>query len=234
MMGDEYERRYGKQFIPLMHCDAPERFRLAETIRLYPPGVRTIVVAGGFDDSRWPLLMDLEEACRELNESGIQVRAAVLATGISGEGFTRVSSCQYVDLKEDPGHTMLPSYLKGADVLFLPETFDEHLAHAYQYSISSKAHLFMFSRRPIVVYGHPLTGLVTYARGKQWSLVVDTRSTALLSAALRQLLTDDEKQEELIARANDVALSNHDCQAVRESFRSAVSGFVLRRAMPDR
>jgi glycosyltransferase involved in cell wall biosynthesis len=226
MMGEEYERRYGKTSTPLMHCDDPDRFDLAEPIRLQPPGVRSIVAAGGFDDSRWSLLLDLEEACCRLNQEGIPVRATILVTSISKQGFENVKSCRYVSLSEDPGHEKLPSYLKGADLLYLPETFNEELALAYRYSISTKAHLFMFSKRPILVYGHPRTGLVTYARREQWARVVDTRSVDLLYVALRQLLLDDGIRETLISRAIEVAMNNHSRATVRKLFRSQVSSIA--------
>lgn len=230
VMGEEYERRYGKPFTPIMHCDDPERFRLAEPIRLYPPEIRSIIATGVFDDSRWPLLVDLAEACGRLNQEGISARVTVLATRMSKPGFNKVSSCRYVDLREDPGHDLLPSYLKGADLLYLPETFDEKHVRAYRYSISSKAHLFMFSQRPILVYGHPQTGLVTYARSKRWARVVDIRNSDLLFAALRQLLSDDAVREDLVSRAKEVALENHDCTSVRELFRSQILGVTVRRA----
>lgn len=218
MMGEEYERRYGKSFKTLMHCDDPERFQRAEPIRLQPPGVNSIIATGAFDDSRWPLLLDLEEACQRLNDSGIPTRATVLTMRVSEEGYRRIQSCRYVTLQDDPGHELLPSYLKGADLLYLAETYDPKIAHGYRYSISTKAHLFMFSQRPIIVYGHPENGLVKYADREGWASVVNQRDPDVLAKKLELLLTDEDLRSKLIQKGNAVAQRNNNCNLIQLSF----------------
>ena len=52
--------------------------------------------------------------------------------------------------------------LRGADILFLPERFDE-TAKLLKMSISTKVSLFMFTGKPIVVYSDPQTGIAAYA-----------------------------------------------------------------------
>jgi glycosyltransferase involved in cell wall biosynthesis len=222
MMGEEFQQRYGKHFTPLMHCDDPERFRRAEAIRLHPPEIKSIVATGGFDDSRWPLLLDLEEACQRLNDKGIPARATVLTARITEEGYRRVKACRFVELRDDPGHELLPSYLKGADLLYLPETFDLVIAQGIRYSISTKAHLFMFSQRPILVYGHPVCGLVNYARREKWAAVVSERSVDKLSSTLRNLLAIPQYASQLVRQADAVTERNHEITSNQNLFRQAL------------
>jgi len=66
--------------------------------------------------------------------------------------------------------------LKGADILFLPETFETQKAQAIQYSISTKATFYMMSERPILVYASPITGIVEYAKRDKWAFVVDEKA----------------------------------------------------------
>lgn len=226
LMGEEYERRYGKQFTTLMHCDDPERFNRADPIRLHPPEIKSIVATGAFDDSRWPLLLDLEEACRQLNDLGIPVRATVLTARISEEGYRNVKACRFLELRDDPGHELLPSYLKGADLLYLPETFDPVVAQGYRYSISTKAHLFMFSHRPILVYGYPICGLVNYAQREGWATVVSEQKVDLLVNSLRSLLLDNLQCEEKVQVANKVVMHNNDCKKIHKLFRSRLSTLI--------
>lgn len=232
LMGEAYERRYGKHFTTFMHCDDPDRFSRAEPIRLNPPEIKSIVATGAFDDSRWPLLLDLEEACQRLNDLDIQVRVTVLTARISEEGYRRVKSCRFVELQDDPGHELLPSYLKGADLLYLPETFDSVIAEGYRYSISTKAHLFMFSQRPILVYGHPVCGLVHYAKREGWASVVGERNVDLLVNSLRSLLLDKAQCEETVQVANQVVMRNNDCVKVREKFRSKIDEYLATMSTP--
>lgn len=218
MMAAEYLKRYGKEFMTIMHSDDPDRFRQAEPIRLCPDEVKSIIAAGGFDQYRWPLLLDIEEACRRLTEEGLQVRVTVLTSRIVPEGYERLQECKFVEVRSDPGHNLLPSYLKGADALFLPETFDENQAEAIKYSISTKAHLFMLAQRPILVYGSPETGLVTYAQQEGWAHAVCERDVSEMKSAIKKLLTDDEYAAKLVTTAAEVFQRNHDSRMVREKF----------------
>jgi hypothetical protein len=226
MMEEEYQKRYGKLFVPIMHCDDPHRFRKAMPFRIHDARTYSIVAAGFFDDSRWPLLIDLEEACRRLTMSGVKVRAAILATHITSEGYERLRTCAFIDVVEAPNHDRLPSYLKGADILFLPENFDEMKAAGYKYSISSKAHLFMFSERPILAYGLLQTGVIQYAEREGWACVVAQRDVGQLTEAVRKLLFDKTYTAALVDRARRVADSNHDCDEVRRKFDSRVIAYM--------
>jgi hypothetical protein len=233
MMGEEYKRRYGKHFTTLMHCDDPERFTRAKPIRLCPAEVKSIIATGAFDDSRWPLLLDLEAACERLNDIGIPTRATVLTNRITEEGYRRVKECRFVELRNDPGHEILPRYLKGADVLYLPETFDPFLAQGFRYSISTKTHLFMFSHRPILVYGHPVCGLVNYAKRERLASVIELRDIALLAAGFRLILTDRRFSEALVSAADGVVLRSHSCRVVRTQFWRQLTHKVCR-TLPEK
>ena len=156
-MADEFAIRYGKKFLTLNHVDCPLRFENAEPCRVYPPDVVTIVAIGNYNRYRWPLLLDVNDACESLHIRGINVRLIVLSSFIEPEALKALSLASYIAVLPDPGHELLPSYLKGADILFLAEGFDEGFVSAIKLSISSKAHLFMFTKRPIIVYSHPET-----------------------------------------------------------------------------
>jgi hypothetical protein len=222
LMGKEYERRYDKSFTTLMHCDDPDRFIRAKPIRLHPPEIKSIVATGAFNDSRWPLLLELEEACQYLNDIGIPARATALTARITEEGYRRVKACRFVELKDDPGHELLPAYLKGADLLYLPETFDPNLAQGYRFSISTKAHLFMFSQRPILVYGHSACGVVTYARREGWAHVVDHRNIDSLKVAIKKMLTDKIFCNNMVTAATTVVMRNNNCYKIRKLFRDKI------------
>lgn len=226
MMNEEYERRYGKRFTPIMHSEDPARFDAAKEIRLQPSKIFSIVTMGSFNDNRWPLLLDMEKSLRHLNAEGIPAHLTVLSSisQITAEGLTQLGECRYVTVHDDPGHNMLPAYLKGADLLFLPEVFDEVIARGYRFSVSTKAHLFMFSRKPILVYGHSNSGVVTYAKHAGWACVVDTRSVTRLTTALRQVLLNTDLRLTLVKTATNVAHRNHDCKVTRSIFRYKLVG----------
>ncbi len=143
LMQSEYQARYRKDFIVLMHGDSWERFASIASKRLYPEDVHWIVSTGVFDEHRMPLLDDLEKACEILSARNLQVRATIFPVNYYS---INPGEFRYLDFRPCPSHEELPAFLKGADVLFLPERFDESVEDI-RLCVSSKAHLFMFSRR---------------------------------------------------------------------------------------
>jgi glycosyltransferase involved in cell wall biosynthesis len=212
-MTREYSSRYGKQFLTVNHADSQLRFDSATTQRVNSSDITTIVAIGNYNKFRWPLLIDVNAACQFLHNQGINARLLVLSSAIEQDGIEVLSSAQFVDVLPDPGNDLLPSYLKGADILLLAEGFDEGFVSAIKLSISSKAHLFMFSHRPIIVYSHSDTGIAKYAQEFGWSKMVTHRSTTELAEAIRQLIEDKKQRESLIDRADQVAKYFHSHQA---------------------
>ena len=211
-MTKEYSSRYDKPFITLNHADSQSRFDNAIPQRINPVDITTIVAIGNYNQFRWPLLIDINEACELLHKQGINARLLVLSSAIEPEGIQALSATQFIDVLPDPGNDLLPSYLKGADILLLAEGFDEGFVSAIKLSISSKAHLFMFSHRPIIVYAHADTGIANYAQEFGWSKLVTTRSKIELAATIRQLIEDKDQRNSLIAHADQVAKNYHSHQ----------------------
>lgn len=223
-MTNEYSARYDKPFITLSHADNRQRFDDAVPCRIYDASVYSVVAVGYFNKNRWPLLLDADACCRLLAEQGMHVRIAVLSCGIDPEGERALADCSHLDLLPDPGNDLLPSYLKGADLLLLAEGFDEAWVTSIRLSVSSKSHLYMFSRRPIIVYAHPDTGVARYASACGWGLVVGEQDVALLAEAVRSVLNDGDMVNTLIARGDQTANEFHVHGVCQTRFIRALAG----------
>jgi glycosyltransferase involved in cell wall biosynthesis len=222
-MADEYAKRYGKPFTVLSHADDQQRFESAQSVRVHPTGTITLMAIGNFNQYRWPLLLDANESCNLLELQGIHVRVAILSSAIDPQGACQLAEAAYIDILDDPGNDKLPCYLKGADLLFLAEGFDEGFVSAIRLSISSKAHLFMFSQRPIIVYAHPDTGIAKYVSTYRWGKLVNRRSSHMLAEAIENLLSNDDEVRTLIAQANSTAKAFHSHEANLNRLRSALT-----------
>lgn len=55
----------------------------------------------------------------------------------------------------------------------------------------------MLSHRPIIVYGHPDTGVVKYARSEGWASVVSKQDLSLLMNEIELLITNKDKAKQL-------------------------------------
>lgn len=221
-MAREYLYRYGVAFEPVMMCDCLQRFREASPRRLVDEGCISIVYSGGLGHNRWMSLIDLAEATKELSDIGPRIKITAFASSVPPEGAEALVSFPNMQVCPPPTHEDVPGILKGADMLFLPETFQPAEAERIRLSISTKAHLYMMSERPVLVYGSPVAGVVDYASRSGWGYVADRRDKLLLSAAIRRLITDADLQRGLIARSLEICAQNHDASVVRERFRMAL------------
>ena len=217
-MANEYERRYKRRFITISHLDEPIRFKNATAIRHCTSDVFSIVTMGNFNQYRWPLLLDLNESCKKLFMLGIHSRITVISSAIDSEALDKLAECKFISIIGDPGNNLIPGYLKGADVLFLPEGFDHDFVTAIRLSVSTKSHLFMFSQKPIIVYAHKDTGVASYAIGYKWAKVVTERSINELTQSLLEIRNNPKLSSSLSLTAYQNALEMHHKRKIQKLF----------------
>lgn len=220
-MKKEYLKRYGVEFIELMQGDDFTRFEAFPTLKSTDKDEHWIVSTGDFSYPRLPLLEDLNGACEILSSEGIKVRGKVFAVNQLAEFTSQMNNLRFIQFETCPLHDDLVPVLRSADILFLPERFDKN-ARRVHLSVSSKAHLFMFSGRPIVVYSHPITGIARYAKEEGWAAVVDSRNLKNLAHTFKQILTDVDVSQRLIVNARCVAEKNHFLPNIQHIFHIAL------------
>ncbi len=229
-MREEYRKRYGKEFSVLMHGDDLTRFQACNPAPKTEKHTHWIVCTGVFGKSRIPLLDDLDQACHHLISKGIHVRATVFSVN-ELEKESSVARWRHINIEPCPSHNKLPSLLKGADILFLPERFDES-SEGIRMSISSKAPLFMYSGKPIVVYSSHVTGIARYAKEEGWGAVVDDRDPVKLACAFEKIITDYDERQRLVTIATRTAMINHDLKTIQNKFSELLYHASFTKKMP--
>lgn len=214
----EYSKRYNKKFYEINHCDDPNRFNSVKPIRLHDQSIYSIITIGTFNKYRWPLLSDINLCCEKLYKIGINAKVGVVSDSIESNALKHLNMMNHIEIFSDPGNDKLPSILKGADVLLLIEGFDVDFAKSIELSISTKAHLYMFSKVPIIIYGHEKTGIVNYAKKYEWASIVDKRKTDLLYESIIELHNNSFKRNQLIIKSDEISLKFHDKNKVQLEF----------------
>ncbi|MCI5144088.1 MAG: hypothetical protein D3923_00855, partial [Candidatus Electrothrix sp. AR3] len=209
-------KRYGKEFSVLMHGDDVTRFKSSPLVLKPEKDTYWIVCTGVFNKNRKPLLDDLDQACDYLIAKGIQVQATVFSVTIQKETLSS-SKWRHINIESCPAHNELPGVLKSADILFLPERFDES-SEGISMSISSKTPLFMFSEKPIVVYSSSVTGIAKYAQEEGWAAVVDERDPIKLAGTFEKIITNCYDRQRLVKIAKKTAMLNHDIKTIQDNF----------------
>jgi glycosyltransferase involved in cell wall biosynthesis len=223
-MRQAYQQRYGVAFEATYHLDDPRRFSVHESGG--DGSGTTILYVGGLGHRRYEAIEDLTAAVQELSGQLGQIRIKVLCRGIPKEMPRGLLCSAEVDFGPLPSHDELPKVLVGATVLFLPESFTESPA-AIEYSLSTKAHLYMSSGRPVLVYGPAYSGTVDYALREGWGVVVAERNVTKLKEALAEMIIGGGGKECNLRRNAQMCLINHHDVAVgQERFRILLSKCV--------
>jgi len=207
-----YQRRYGVPFEATYHLDDPRRFPAGATTKNDPHV--TILYVGGLGHRRYEAIADLNAAVTSLAGRMGQIQIKVLCGGIPKEMPSALLDATDIEFGPLPAHEALPGVLAGATVLFLPESFTENPA-AIEYSLSTKAHLYMASGRPLLVYGPECSGTVAYAASEGLGVIVNQRDPALLAIGLEKTIGDAASLNACRERAVACFKRNHDLQAGR-------------------
>jgi glycosyltransferase involved in cell wall biosynthesis len=218
-MREEYERRYGVRFEQIMMADEPQRFQQAPATRLANEDTRVLFYSGSVGLGRVSLLVQISRAAARISMTSRNVILAVMSTYSSVADRHALETLPNVRLLDNPTHDELPGYLKGADVLVLAESFNSHWARMCKLSVSTKAHLYMMAKRPILVIGPGRSSLVLYANQAGWAHVIDEENYDMLDGAIERLLSDAAYARELVERADRAVLDNHLLSRCSEHFR---------------
>lgn len=221
-MAEAYRERYGVAFAPLMQCDDPERFSSARVDPSEGRDAFEIVYSGSLALNRWRAIIDLARACSSRRYGGRAVSITLYVPFVPTEAALSLSNAPCVTVRPAVPDAEVPAVLAGADLLFLPESFDPKISEYIKLSVSTKAHLYMMSRRPSLVYGPAGIGTVEYARRHGWGHVVDRAGPEPLADALDLLLESPARRRELVERGDAVASAHHSGPIVRERLRRAL------------
>jgi len=222
-MREEYERRYGVRFEQIMIGDEPERFHRASARRLACGNAQVLLYSGMLGLGRASSLAQIGRAAARISTANRKVILAVMSTFSSAADRHVLELLPNIRLLDNPSNDDLPSYLKGADVLVLPESFRRRWVRMCRLSISTKAHLYMLAKRPILLFGPGTSSVARYARQAGWAHVVDDQNEDVLDGAIERLLSDAEYGRELVERADRVVLDNHLLSKCSEHFRWCVA-----------
>jgi glycosyltransferase involved in cell wall biosynthesis len=222
LMSSEYSIRYGASFETIMIGDSIDRFRQAIPRRVAKEGTISIIYSGNLQLGRWNSLIDLCKAAQLLNSEGLDIQISAFVSTIPSEAINILQTLNNLQILPPPSHDLVPSYLKGADILFLPEPFDKKKSELIRLSISTKVPLYTMSERPIIVYAPPIAGVTEYAKREGWAYIVDQPNIILLSEAIRNIVKSEDFTKKLIENCTQVALKNHDEKKIRRTFQNAL------------
>jgi len=223
-----YKRRYGESFDVTYHLDDPMRFLMSSGSKIEQEIIikqHRIVYTGSLALRRYEALQDLLAAVKIMKNNSIEIQIDVYCSGIPKDLPIELLDASEIVFYPLPSHEEIPKVLSTASVLFLPESFNV-AQKMIEYSISSKAHLYMMSGQPILVYGPEYSGTVEYAVRMGWGVVVSKRSVLLLKAALRELLDSEQRKCQIRLNAQECIQRYHNLKVGQNLFLNLLKGIV--------
>ncbi len=222
-MGDEYKKRYGHDFVPF-HNPIDINFWKPKEAKTYTQNeIFTILYAGrigfGIESSLADIAAAVNEVVREYKNIIFEIQTA------DAEALHKaVTLTQNVKWVQPTAYTALPAKFSSADLLLLPQDFDEKSVRFLRYSFPTKVSEYMISGTTVLVYGDASTGLTKYALNEKWAYVVTENNKTALVKAIKELYTNTALRKDLAQRAQQIAEDRENAVTVREEFRQ---NFIL-------
>ncbi|MEF2154765.1 glycosyltransferase [Luteimonas sp. FXH3W] len=206
-MAREYGERYGLPFEVLMQTDH-RRLLNSGRAKTFDPCRFVVAYSGSLGLKRWEGLRDLADALATLSKQGVSGELRVYAPSLPAEAVSLQRHHMVKLFPHLPDAQVLP-VLSEADVVFLPESFDNAICKYIRLSVSTKAHLYMMTGAVPLVYGPAGIGTVEYARYEKWGMVVSEQGAEGLIGALRSIVDDRAMADRIVGTALKVFEANH-------------------------
>lgn len=175
-------------------------------------GKRKIVYTGMIYDAHRDCILDLIRAIRDLPDVELHIYTPRPVATLEREGVHGHN----VKVSFTPHHAV-PAVQKGADILFLPMSFNSPYPEVIRTASPGKISEYLAAGKPILVYAPDYAYVSWYARQHSFGLVVDTADPAELQKAILRLLSDYCLREELVQNAHRI-LARHEAKSVFHRF----------------
>lgn len=223
-MSKEYYLRYGKKFIAF-HNPVNLDFWGVNAKKSYKKNNPfTILYTGRIGNGIRSCFFDIAHAIENLIPKGFDIEFQLQLINTDESATELLKQFKFIKFNEVIPYKELPAKLSGADVLLLPNDFEEKVMPFLKYSIPTKASEYMISGTPVLVYADKDAAVTGHARDNKWAYVVSERNNELLEKAIVELYNNEELRSNLGTIAKTFAQKEFDETIVTKRF---VDAFVL-------
>lgn len=218
-MSDEYQRRYGKNFIPFHNAIDLDFWKEHQKRNYHLSSNPSILYAGrtgiGLDQS-----LEIFSRAISLVNRKLQTKLRlVLQTEEKPpwiEKYTCVEHRYFVPYQE------LPRQFAKADFLLMPYDFSNTSLNYLQYSMPTKVPEYMISGTPIIIFAPESTAVAQYAKKFGWAKLITQNDVNEISKSIELLLGHQEQRRALASKAINLAEKNHNLRQVNKEFRETL------------
>ncbi|MCM8794460.1 MAG: glycosyltransferase [Candidatus Omnitrophica bacterium] len=126
----------------------------------------------------------------------------------------------------------LADVLRQADILFLPNSFDQEQKSSVQTLLPTKTADYLRAGKPILVMAPPYSSLYRYAVAHRFAEVVGTHEPAETAKAIWEIISSKQHREILCRKAQELFSLHHDMRAQRSRFYERLKDLAVHRKGP--
>ena len=215
-----YRQRYGDKIaekIEIIYNATDPTPYLALQTPYQPEPPYNILFTGNIYWAQLGSMRDLVKAIDQLPDLNIEINIYATQTldYLKSIGLDR----SYIKLSVAPA-TEMPKIQSQADILFLPLSWHTESPDIINTATPGKMTEYLISGRPILVHAPASSHLAQYAKENDFALVVDEENIEKLQKAIRTLIFNQARANELVANAKKLFMSNHHIGKNAELFQS--------------
>lgn len=219
-MSIEYKKRYGYDFIPFHNPIDVEFWERPSYITDHSQNPFVILYAGRIGAGIQSCFLDISEAIKNLIDDGLHIELHIQVVN-HNIVLDNLAKFNFIKFNSAVEYSELPSIFAKADLLLIPNDFDERSISFLKFSMPTKASEYMVSGTPILVYSSIETAIAKHALKHQWAFVVSERKIKKLESAIREAYENKDLGIKVSTIAKEFAKKNFDSKKIRNQFREA-------------
>ncbi|MEI6825264.1 MAG: hypothetical protein WCK54_06715 [Desulfuromonadales bacterium] len=221
-MASEYEVRYLKKMIPLMHCIEINELKLKVLAERNNYKIRFIYI-GGLHLNRWKSLQQIGNAMSELAADGVNLECVIYTHPLDVEKYrNKLTIPNIMWIEGSLSHDEVLYVQVSADCLLHIESFDSWDKTFTRLSVSSKIPEYLAAGRPIFAYGPEELASIKYIKEIGCGFIVGQNNLVLLKQKLLEAATSSALRNTFGKLAFLAAEANHNATKQRLKFRDTI------------
>lgn len=219
-MSVEYKKRYGHNFSPFHN---PVEIDFWEASAYKPKDAESpfvILYAGRIGPGIQNCFFDMTEAIKNLIGEGFKIELHIQVVNYNTI-LDDLAKFNFVKLNSAIPYSELPALLSKADLLLIPNDFDDRSISYLKFSMPTKASEYMVSGTPILVYSSIKNAITKHALKYHWAFVVSEQDIKKLENCIREAYEKEDLRIKLGTSAKEFAKKHFDSNIVRDQFRKA-------------
>ncbi len=218
-MKEEYEDRYGREFISFQNCIEPDFWFEQRKSDVTINNEFQILYAGRIGIGTSNSVLMFAKAVELLGEAGFNVEFQIQTKFIPEKINEKLKQLKYTVIVEFIDYNLLPKKLSSVDLLVLPMDFDKKNLKYIRLSMPTKVPEYLACGTPIIVLASEVTALAKYAIQSKWAKVVSDNSQFKIKEALVELIVNKGLRQSIVSNGRKVLIENHIAETIRDDFR---------------